>query len=229
MNLLAVIPARGGSKRVPRKNVREFGGRPMLGWPVAAALESGLFAHVLVSTEDDEIAAVASDLGAEVPFRRPGHLADDHTSTAAVMQHAVQWMQDHGTSHDAVCCIYATTPFLTDDDLRQSYAALTGGADYVLAVTYYDHPVQRALVSSPGGFLQPLDPAHAGTRTQDLPEAFHDAGQFCWGRASAFLDARPILSGATVPWMMPRWRAVDIDSEQDWQHAERIHATTRER
>jgi N-acylneuraminate cytidylyltransferase len=196
----------------------------MLAWPVRAALESGLFKRVIVSTEDPEIAEVAQRVGAEVPFTRPGSLADDHTSTAEVMQHAAAWLHEHDRPYTHLCCIYPTTPFLDVGDLSGALDLLeTEGVSYVLAVTAYEHPVQRALVESPAGRIAPLQPEYTSTRSQDLVAAFHDAGQFCWGESAMFRRAVPIISEHTAPWHVPRWRAVDIDNEEDWQYAERIH------
>lgn len=196
----------------------------MVAWPVSVALESGLFERVIVSTEDPEVAEVAQNVGAEVPFTRPANLADDHTSTAAVMQHAATWLHDHGDPCTHLCCIYPTTPFLDGSDLSGALDLLRRrGASYVLAVTSYDHPVQRALIEAASGRIAPLQPEYAGTRSQDLVPAFHDAGQFCWGDAMGFRTAVPIISEHTAAWRVPRWRAIDIDDEDDWQLAERIH------
>lgn len=225
---VAIIPARGGSKRVPRKNVRPFCGRPMIGWPIAAAVTSGLFDKVVVTTDDDEIAEAARAAGAEVPFRRPGDLADDHTPTRAVVNHAISAIAaGTGREVNTVCLIYATAAFLGPDDLRAARALLDGppGApirDFVFAALPFVHPIQRALVEDGAGGVRMLNPEHANTRSQDLPEVFHDAGQFYWGRAGAFLAGHPMFGPTSAPYLMARDRAVDIDTPADWAFAEAL-------
>ena len=174
---LAVVPARGGSRRIPRKNVRDFAGRPMIAWPVAAALKSGLFDRIVVSTDDEEIAAVARDQGAEVPFLRPLDLAGDHTPTLPVVRHAIEALGI--ASDEPVCCIYATAPFLRPGDLGRGLERLAaGGCSFVFAVTRYGYPIQRALRRDTEGRVTMFDPSAFDARSQDLEEAWHDAGQF---------------------------------------------------
>lgn len=222
---LAVIPARGGSKRIPRKNIRLFGGMPMIAWSIRAALESGCFDRVLVSTDDDEIASIASRHGADVPFMRPAELADDHTATVPVIAHAVRWQSANGPAPDAVCCIYATAPFVKAADLRRGLQVLeASGADYALSVTGYAFPIQRALRLTPEGRLAMFEPQHVATRSQDLEEAWHDAGQFYWGRTAAWLDGVPLLGPASAPVLLPRHRVQDIDTIEDWERAEWMFA-----
>jgi N-acylneuraminate cytidylyltransferase len=218
-----VIPARGGSKRIPRKNVREFRGKPIIAWSIEAALRSGCFDRIVVSTDDDEIAEVAVRHGAEAPFRRPPELADDHAPTLPVVAHAVDWLRAHGAAPDAVCCIYATAPLVAAQDLRRGLELLLGsGVDYVFTCTTFPFPVQRALTRDPSGRIAMLHPEHAATRSQDLPEAFHDAGQFYWGTADAWTGRRPIY-GRALPLMIPRHRVQDIDTPEDWARAELLH------
>ena len=216
---LAVIPARGGSKRIPRKNLREFCGRPILAWSVEAALASGCFDRVVVSTDDGEVATLARELGAEVPFLRPAELSDDHTGTGPVVAHAADAC---GVGDgDLVCCIYATAPFVTPADLQRGHEVLdASGAEYAVSVTSYAFPIQRALRLVEGGRLQMLQPEHLLTRSQDLEEAWHDAGQFYWGRARAWLAGTPLFSSDTAPVPLPRHRVQDIDTPEDWTRAE---------
>lgn len=219
---LAVIPARGGSKRIPRKNIRPFAGQPMIGHAIGAARASGLFERVIVSTDDGEIAQVARTLGAEVPFMRPADLADDHTPTVPVVAHAIRACQELGWPVAAVCCIYPGVPFLQQDDLRQALAVLEQGATYAFPVAPFPSAVQRALRRAPDGSAVPLFPEFASTRTQDLPPAYHDAGQFYWGGAQAWLAGLNIhLHGRTI--VIPHWRVVDIDTPDDWQRAELLY------
>lgn len=222
---IAVIPARGGSKRVPHKNIKPFHGKPMIAWSIQAARASGLFEHVIVSTDDNEIAEVARQYGAEVPFMRPASLADDYTGTIPVMAHAVQWAMDQGWGLNAVCCIYATAPFMLADDLKQGWDALNSGDwDYAFSVTDFAAPILRAFRQLDSGGLEMFFPEHSGTRSQDLPIALHDAGQFYWGRPSAWLEQRRIFDEHSKPVMIPRWRVQDIDTPEDWQRAEMLAA-----
>ena len=218
---LAVIPARGGSKRIPRKNIRPFAGRPMIAWAIDAALQSGCFDRVIVSTDDAEIADVARAAGAEVPFLRPAALSDDHTGTIPVVAHAVQWQADAGAAPDQVCCLYATAPFVQPADLQRGLALLeSSGAQYAFSVTSYAFPIQRAIRLTPEGRVAMFDPTQFNTRSQDLEEAFHDAGQFYWGRAAAWLQGLRIFSPESVPVQLPRHRVQDIDTPEDWTRAE---------
>lgn len=225
MTALAVIPARGGSKRIPRKNIKPFHGRPMIAWSIDAALASGCFAAVIVSTEDDEIAAVAESLGAAVPFRRPAALADDHTGTAEVIADAAARWAEGRAPPDLVCCLYATAPFVTPDDLRRGRDLIAArGADYAFSVTDFPYPIQRALRLMPDGGVAMMHPEHETTRSQDLEPAWHDAGQFYWGRFAAWQGLRPIFGPASVAVPLPRHRVQDIDTPEDWDIAERLFA-----
>lgn len=218
---LAVIPARGGSKRIPRKNIKPFCGKPMIAWSIEAALQSGCFDAVVVSTDDAEIAEVARIHGATVPFMRPAELADDHAGTIPVIRHAIEWHQQHGQEPNQVCCIYATAPFVHAEDLQRGLRVLDEtGCDYAFSVTSYAFPIQRAIRVTPQGRVEMFHPEHFNTRSQDLEEAFHDAGQFYWGQASAWLAGKPIFSRDTAPVILPRHRVQDIDTPEDWVRAE---------
>lgn len=219
---VAVIPARGGSKRIPRKNIKPFCGKPMIAWSIEAARQSRCFERIIVSTDDEEIAAVAQQHGAEVPFMRPAHLADDHTATIPVIAHAIEWLQGQSQGAEAVCCLYATAPFVSAVDIQRGAEALEQqpDAEYALSVTSYAFPIQRALRLTPQGRIAMFQPEHFKTRSQDLEEAWHDAGQFYWGRTSAWLAALPIFSERAVPVMLPRHRVQDIDTPEDWRRAE---------
>ena len=222
---LAVIPARGGSKRIPRKNIKPFCGKPIIAWSIAAARDSGCFDRIVVSTDDDEIAAVARAEGAETPFIRPTMLADDNTGTMAVVAHAVQAMETQGSAFDHVCCIYPTAPLLQPASLREAYERLvSAGRAFAFGVASYGHPIQRALRLGSDGMVSMFEPGHVMTRSQDLEPAFHDAGQFCWGTRDAFLaGVSPLTSGTSVAVVLPRHRVVDIDTPEDWDLAEALH------
>ena len=218
---VAVIPARGGSKRIPRKNIKPFYGKPMIGWSIVAAKTSGLFERILVSTDDAEIAEVAKQWGAEVPFRRPDELSNDYAGTTEVIAHATQWMLDQGWQVTAVCCIYATAPFIQVHDLKQGLAALeSSNWKYAFPVTDFAAPIFRSFREHPEGGIEMFFPEHFLTRSQDLPTALHDAGQFYWGQPSAWLNGDRIFDRHSVPVLIPRWRVQDIDSEEDWARAE---------
>lgn len=218
---LAVIPARGGSKRIPRKNVKAFCGKPMLAWSIEAALQSGCFDKIVVSTDDAEIADVAQQCGAHVPFMRPSELSDDHAGTTAVIAHAIDWFEGQGLAPGQVCCLYATAPFVCADDLRRGLAVLEAtGSDFAFSVTSYAFPIQRAIRITPAGRVDMFHSENFNTRSQDLEEAYHDAGQFYWGRADAWRQGRRIFSPDAAPVMLPRHRVQDIDTPEDWARAE---------
>jgi N-acylneuraminate cytidylyltransferase len=219
---IAIIPARGGSKRIPKKNIKSFCGQPMIAYPIAAAKASNLFDHIIVSTDCKSIKEVAESCGAEVPFTRPEHLSDDFTGTGAVVNHAIDWFKANVCEPDFVCCIYPTAPFLRATDLIDAYEKLVQCSDksFCFSVGRYAFPVQRALTFDEQGDIGMLFPEHAGTRSQDLKEVFHDAGQFYFGRAAAFLSHVATFGPASIPYFMPRERVMDIDDEEDWQQAE---------
>lgn len=221
---VAIIPARGGSKRIPRKNIRKFAGRPMIAHSIAAARDCGVFDKIIVSTDDTEIADVARDCGAHVPFMRPATLSDDHATSIAVVAHAVDWLRAAGQPPDDVCCLYATAPFVSPRDLRTALDVLQiSGAPFCFPVTTFAFPIQRALARDADGAVRMLHPEHEITRSQDLAEHVHDAGQFYWGRARAWADGLPIYAPHSRTILMPRHRVQDIDTEEDWQRAELMY------
>jgi len=218
---IAVIPARGGSKRIPRKNIKLFCGKPMIAWALEVALDSGLFDHVVVSTDDPEIASVARHYGAIVPFMRPANLSDDFTGTTAVIAHSVDWYMKQGYMLDHVCCIYATAPFITVEDLRCGIKILTeNDSDFTMSVTSYAFPIHRSLRLKKDSKIEMIYPEYVNTRSQDLEEAFHDAGQFYWGVAKAWLSNKVIFGPNTTTIRLPRHRVQDIDDYEDWERAE---------
>lgn len=219
---LVLIPARGGSKRVPRKNVREFLGIPAVGRVVSTARAAGI-GRVVVSTDDDEVASVARDHGAEVPFRRPPELSDDEATTVDVVRHAIGWFGRTGNAIDLVCVIYPTALLVDADVLVEARDSFTrSGAEFLLASLRYPHPIERALMTDDRGRLRPVDPRHALTRTQDLEGQVHDAGQFYFGSAAAWSRSGPMESDNTVQFALRQDQAVDIDTEEDWAFAELI-------
>lgn len=226
---LAVIPARGGSKRIPRKNIRSFAGKPMIAWPIEAALQSCCFDQVIVSTDDAEIADIARASGAKVPFMRPETLSDDHTGTTPVIRNAIEWFVAQGIVPEQVCCIYATAPFVRPEDIRKGLEVLNSeGCEFAFSVTSYAFPIQRALRLTEQGRVEMFEPEHFNTRSQDLEEAYHDAGQFYWGQSSAWLTGKPIFSPSAAPVILPRYRVQDIDTPEDWERAEWMFRAMRE-
>lgn len=218
---IAIIPARGGSKRIPRKNIKSFCGKPMIAWSIEAAKASGLFDHIIVSTDDEEIAEVAKGWGAEVPFTRPANLSDDHSTTTAVISHATRWSIGEGWPIAAVCCIYATAPFIHVKDIRQGWDLLQSDDwAYTFAATDYASTIFRAFKRSAAGGAEMIFPDHFNTRSQDLEVALHDAAQFYWGRPSAWTEGKRIFDQHSAPVVIPRWRVQDIDNSADWERAE---------
>ena len=221
---IAVIPARGGSKRIPRKNIRSFAGKPMIAYAIEAALACNVIDRVVVSTDDEEIAEIASTLGAELPFRRPAELADDITPTVPVIAHAIQACRDLGWPVAYACCIYPGVPFIRTEDIADALDLLEkhGGKGYAFPVAEFPSPIQRALKRVPDGAVEPFDPRHVGTRTQDLEPGFFDAGQFYWGAADTWLAGGNIHANAHTL-LLPQWRVVDIDTPEDWDRAEKLY------
>jgi len=218
---IAVIPARGGSKRIPRKNIKDFCGKPMIAWSIDAARRADLFDHVLVSTDDAEIAEVAKTWGAEVPFLRPQALSDDFVGTQAVVKHATEWALQHLGPVDFVCTLYATAPFVRPEDLRAAFALMIDQhKEMAFTVTTFPFPIQRAIRIDAQGDIHMFQPEHRMTRSQDLEPAYHDAGQLYWATTAAVLNDVSAFSPAAAALILPRRQVQDIDTEEDWQRAE---------
>lgn len=218
---IAVIPARGGSKRIPRKNIKEFCGKPMIAYSIEAALQSGCFDKIIVSTDDIEITEVAKSYGAEVPFMRPAELSNDHAGTTPVIKHTIEWLAMQGFDLEAVCCLYATAPFVTPEYLQQGLQQLQKtDAAYAFTVTSYAFPIQRAIKLNPELGVEMFDANSFNTRSQDLEEAWHDAGQFYWGKVESWLTEKVIFGAESTPIILPRHRVQDIDTPEDWERAE---------
>lgn len=218
---VAIIPARGGSKRIPRKNIKEFCGKPMIAYSIEAALQSGCFDRIIVSTDDSEIAQVAKIYGAEVPFIRPKELSNDYAGTIPVICHAIEWLLEQGFEPELVCCLYATAPFVTAKYLQQGLQQLEEtNAAYAFTVTSYAFPIQRAIKINHELGVEMFDVNNFNTRSQDLEEAYHDAGQFYWGRVDAWLNEKIIFGADSTSVILPRHRVQDIDTPEDWERAE---------
>ncbi|BBP43085.1 pseudaminic acid cytidylyltransferase [Thiosulfativibrio zosterae] len=221
---IAIIPARGGSKRIPRKNIKDFCGKPIIAYPIQAALESELFDQVVVSTDDDGIVEVAKSFGAKLPFKRPKSLADDHAATAPVIIHAIEWYESQGVEIEEVCFLYPCTPFVTAKLLQSAYAEWkSSDAAYCFSVCEFASAPQRALKLNNDGRLESLYPQYRGARTQDLDRAFFDAGQFYFVNPDVYKKRTPIHSPASLPYIIPKYLAHDIDTLADWQLAEMFY------
>jgi N-acylneuraminate cytidylyltransferase len=221
---LCVIPARGGSKRIPRKNIKEFCGKPMIAYSIQAALESGSFDKVIVSTDDVEIGEVAKSFGAQMPFTRPAELSNDHAGTIPVIKHAIEWFETQGEMPTEVCCLYATAPFVRPSSIQKAYEQLQQNhAEYCFTVTSFPFPIQRAIKLTQENRVEMFYPEYFNVRSQDLEEAYHDAGQFYWGKATAWKAEKPLFSDAASPFVLPRYLVQDIDTPEDWKRAEMMY------
>lgn len=221
--IVAIIPARSGSKRIPRKNIKMFSGKPMIHHSIAAAKAAGVFDRIVVSTDSEEIAAIARRAGAETPFIRPADLADDFTPTAPVLVDAVRRLEAQAEPVECLCCIYATAPFVRPEFIRQGFDLLKNRkVASVFSVTTFPYPIFRALKLNAGGFLEMFWPQYELTRSQDLPEAYHDAGQFYWLDAKALLKQPRLFTPDALPVVLPRHLVQDIDTPEDWQTAEKM-------
>ncbi|TYT76304.1 pseudaminic acid cytidylyltransferase [Desulfobotulus mexicanus] len=218
---IAIIPARGGSKRIPLKNIRPFAGKPMIAHSIEAAKQAGVFDRILVSTDSPDIAAIAREYGAETPFVRPPELSDDHTPTAPVLLHCLEWLKERGETPASACCIYATAPLIQARHIREGHETLTKNAvSSVFSVTSFPFPIFRALHITQTGHLAMFWPEHELTRSNDLAEAFHDAGQFYWFDCRKFMERPKLYTADALPVILPRHLVQDIDTEEDWQRAE---------
>lgn len=220
MRRIAVITARGGSKRIPRKNIRDFCGKPILAYSVEAALASGAFDTVMVSTEDKEIAEIAEGYGAEVPFFRSGRNADDFAATRDVLREVLEEYESRGERFDVMCCIYPTAPFVTAQRLREAAELLEkNGADSVLPVVRFSFPPQRCVIVKDGA-VQFKWPEYAQARSQDLERYYHDAGQFYCLKVESFREQNAMVMKRTIPLILSEMEIQDIDTEEDWRLAE---------
>ena len=218
---IAIIPARGGSKRIPRKNIKNFFGKPMIAWSIETARSSGVFDQIIVSTDDPEIADVARQWGAEVPFMRPANLSGDKAGATAVIAHATAWAIDNGMVLEGVCCLLATAPFVKGADLEAGWKLFaTGKWDFVFSATDFASPIFRAFKQQTEGGIEMFYPENFHVRSQDLPLALHDAGQFYWGKPTAWVEERRVFGESSTVVHVPRWRVQDIDTAEDWERAE---------
>lgn len=227
---IAVIPARSGSKRIPRKNIKQFYGKPIIAWSIEAAKKSNLFDMIVVSTDDEEIAEIATYYGAVCPFIRPAELSDDYTSTSTVISHAAKWLLNSTREVQNICCIYPTAPLLQVEDLKFAKDLMDKGRwEYVFSATKYEPQILRSFKQGVGGEVEMLFPDYFNSRTQDLPGVYHDAGQFYWGKLNAWTMQKKIFDKHSTFLEIPSWRVKDIDTENDWIEAEQIFKLIKER
>ncbi len=227
---ICVIPARGGSKRIPGKNIKVFNGKPIIAYSIEAAKASDCFDRIIVSTDDESIIKIAREWGAEAPFIRPDDLSNDYEGTMPVVKHAIEWLIQEGEIVDDVCCLYATAPFITDKRIVEAYDKLKRSeAEYCFTAASFPYPVQRAFFLTENNRLQMLNNDHYDTRSQDLPEAYHDAGQLYWGTAEAFIQNKQVFSDIATPYILPRHLVQDIDTPEDWNRAELMYQLISER
>ena len=220
---IAIIPARGGSKRIPKKNIKMFCGKPIISYSIKAAKDSGLFDLIIVSTDSQEIKEVAESYDATVPFIRSNELSNDFTIISDVIRNAIQWVSKNIGEPKMACCIYATAPFIQCEDLKKGYELFEKKmCNYVFGATSFPFAIQRAIKKNNKGGISMFQPEHYKTRSQDLEEAYHDAGQFCMGRPSSWSKNENAFTGNSEIVLLPRWRVQDIDTQEDWINAEII-------
>ena len=220
---IAIIPARSGSKRIPGKNIKEFCGKPMIGWSILEAINSECFDRIIVSTDSHEIAEIANSFGAETPFLRPKNISDDFTPIVEVMKHATSELLRLDYNLSNICCIFATAPFIKSHYLKSGLNQLINNdCDYVFPVTSFSYPIQTSFIVNADNTAQMLYPEFSLTRSQDLLEAWHDAGQFYWGKLESWIEEREILKSNIQILRLPRKLVQDIDTFEDWEYAEAL-------
>ena len=221
---VAIIPARGGSKRIPKKNIKLFAGKPMIAYAIQAALDSDCFDRVIVSTDSEEIARIAREYGAETPFMRPAEVSGDHASSAAVLSHALSWFREHDTFPRLMCNIYPTAVFVQPKYLREGLETIEKQrVAAVISVTTFAFPILRSFKLTAEGHLAMNWPEHELTRSQDLPEGYHSAGQFAWLDCTKFENEPRFYTADAMPVVLPRHLVQDIDTPEDWKTAEHMY------
>ena len=223
---IAIIPARAGSKRIPKKNIKKFCGRPIISFAIKSAIKSRLFDRIIVSTDSKKIASIAKKYNAEVPFYRPRNLSGDKTGTAEVIAHAIRWLKKNGTNPKAVCCIYATAVLIDSKDIVRAFNKFRSGKwNYVFSATTFPFPIQRAIKRLDNGGITMFQPECYESRSQDLEEGFHDAGQFYFGTPESWINKEKIFHTNSEIFVLPRWRVQDIDTTEDWENAEKLFSS----
>ena len=221
---IAIIPARGGSKRIPKKNIRLFRGKPMIAWSIEAAIASNCFEKIFVSTDSEEIASIAEGLGAWVPFLRPKYISDDYSTTKDVIVYCIDWLKEKNININYACCLYATAPFVESDDLKKGLNLIKKQTKdrFIFSATNFSFPIQRAIKINNLGISSMFYPENFNVRSQDLEKAYHDAGQFYIANPSVWINKENLFEDA-LPILIPNWRVQDIDEEDDWERAQMLH------
>lgn len=220
MSKIAIITARGGSKRIPRKNIKEFCGKPILAYSIEAAIETGIFDTVMVSTDDEEIAAIARQYGAEVPFFRSEKTADDYATTNDVLLEVLEEYEKRGQGFELACCIYPTAPFVTSERLLEGvYKLQNSDADTLIPVVSFSYPPQRAMVIRKEKLVF-KNPEYLDSRSQDLEKHYHDVGQFYIFGVKAFQKNKKLMVGSILPFEISELEVQDIDTPIDWELAQ---------
>jgi len=223
---ICIIPARGGSKRIPGKNIKNFHGKPIIAWSIEAALKSRCFDHVICSTDSEKIAKLARKFGAETPFLRPKGISNDNAAITPVVSHSIEFCKKKFGEINFVCCIFATAPFIQESDIKESLSVIkNNNVDYCFSATSYSYPIQRSIFINNDGRCKMVNPEAYDKRSQDFDDAYHDAGQFYWGKAEAWLKNKKIFSEKSILYLLPRYRVQDIDTEDDWIRAELMYST----
>lgn len=220
MKSLCIIPARGGSKRIPRKNIKPFMGKPIMAYSIEASLESGIFDDVMVSTDDEEIAGVARQYGASVPFFRSAETANDYATTVDVLLEVIETYKQRGMVFDTICCLYSTAPFVTSERLKEAYSKLSDKVDACFTMVEYSYPIQRSLRINEDGLVEMKYPEHLKSRTQDLEKVYHDAGQFYFVKINTLIEEKTVWCKHTAPLVLSELEVQDLDTLTDWQLAE---------
>lgn len=220
MKSLCIIPARSGSKRIPRKNIKPFMGKPIMAYSIEAALNSELFDEVMVSTDDEEFVCVAKKYGASVPFLRSKATANDYATTVDVLLEVIETYKHIGMNYDTICCLYSTAPFVTSERLKEAYSKLSDKVDACFTMVEYSYPIQRSLIINEAGFVEMKYPEQIKSRTQDLERVFHDAGQFYFVKTKTLIEEKTVWCKHTFPLVLPELEVQDLDTHTDWQLAE---------
>ena len=221
MKNLAIIPARGGSKRIPKKNIKQFFGVPIIAYSIKAAKDSGLFDEIMVSTDDTEIAKLAQSFGAKIPFMRSKINADDIATVADAVIEVLKYYSSKGEIPKNICCLFPTAPLIKHSSLIEAYQMLSDeDCDSIVSVQKFSYPIQRAINLNDKGYIEMIYPEFSRTRSQDLPALYHDAGQFYWAKTHRFIEAKRFMSPRSKMYVLSELEAHDIDNEEDWQLAE---------
>tara|TARA_B100001287_G_C22470887_1_gene429640 strand:- start:23 stop:721 length:699 start_codon:yes stop_codon:yes gene_type:complete len=221
---VAIIPARGGSKRIPKKNIKNFRGKPIISWSIKAAIESNCFDHIIVSTDCEEIAKVAKIEGASVPYLRPKELSNDFATSREVVIHCIEWLKNQNFDVDYLCCLYATAPFVRSKDISNAFHKISTQDQeiFTFTATNFSFPIQRAIKINDQGRSSMFHPEEFNTRSQDLEKSYHDAGQFYIAKPNTWIENKNLFENA-IPIVIPNWRVQDIDDPDDWKRAELLH------